>query len=131
MSLTSDVVVLSWELGEIQSALEASTLILDHLSNQQLATEEEERIAPRLAAAVTNLAITRLHGVCRALRQEVDPRLLLNSYNSEPDGKDIDRDHLVVLRSWRRTEPAPSSAKRPRRRRGVKKSTKPARKAKP
>lgn len=94
------VVVLDWEVGELSSAVQGAALLIELVTTSQLANEDQERVAPRAAAAILNLVTARMRDLQRALRGDLDPAVLFTSFNTAPDSADLQRDHVTVLRAW-------------------------------
>ena len=102
MSQARKVVVLDYELAEISNAIGAAAVLIELGTMLQYPDAETERQAPHFALGTLNLARARLLLVERTLRGDLDPRLLLSSFNTMPDTKDVARDHLVVLRPFQK-----------------------------
>lgn len=85
------------ELEELASALTTARLLAEELSNEQLATIEDTRIAPKAIAAVVNLAIARMSLLTRALRGSINPGIVSEPYNQALAVADNEE---VILVEW-------------------------------
>jgi hypothetical protein len=110
------VMVVDWEIAEVSNAVQGAALLIELGTTSQLANEDQERVAPRAAAAILNLAVTRMRALQRALRGDLDPTALFTGFNTLPDSADLQRDHVTVLRPWveaARTTPKSKRGKKP------------------
>ena len=90
----------SYELTEVAYALDGVRLLIELGSSDQAASEHDARAAPLAASAITSLVGCRLRDLCRAMRGDLDPDLLLTAFNESDGGPD--QDLYLVDRTARR-----------------------------
>ena len=96
---------LSWELGELKSAIEAARILIEELDSEQLANKHSEKVAPQAATAVLTLVGGRLEDLCRVLAGELDPSQMFGQHNDKPRIVDDDaKDPDLYLNAWESEE---------------------------
>lgn len=87
------------EVDEVADAIDAARLLAECLEQEQLATAEDARRAPRLVTAVLNIALARLRQLASASRGSVDPSVLIAPHNQETGSNSGLR-----LRAWKKSK---------------------------
>ena len=95
-TLKRKAVSLSFELFELERAVEGARLMLDMLANEGMPTEYAQRVAPSAVAAGLSLVVARLHHLGRVIRGGEDPQHVWAEHNDDTVHHPADVDLRLV-----------------------------------
>jgi uncharacterized small protein (DUF1192 family) len=88
----------AWELQAIESVLAGAQVLADCLSHDQLADENDERVAVTAIPAILGLVRDQLHRLSRVVEGNADPGDLITESNEA--ATDDDNNGALVLEPW-------------------------------